>query len=535
MTVLKRLGQKAMPSFGLMILIALSSQTFGASADNIWVSTFGQGWFHETRANSGQLLAGTWYEHSLEPGRTYRIEFTVNDIRGRMSLLVGDNPAVTINSRGDYSYDFRISENGNRRMLFRTQSDNVMSSVSGIAVNPRWSSTTTTSSSGSTGAAPRGHYISFARTRNLNYEVSRVLDSPNRSWSDFALQRARQLQRAFQTPGVKGFWMPFDWGDVEVRDGVYDWRLIDANMDVARRFGMKLLVKIGDRSFDGSNPLPGYFPSRYRLWSTGNGKSGYVAKRWDPYVYTRLIRLYRHIANRYANHAGFGGIASTETALGNIRAGDYTVAKYKSALVQIATQTQQAMSRGKFFMYVNFFRNGQHIDMRRDARVDVLNRIPKQNVIVGGPDVTPDRFGMPGSATSFRVHARRNMQNLGQFCHAQHVDQGMGRVNVKSNRARDDFRSRVNNLRRQESQSWYNGSPAIVQFDDLRDPQGRRVDRHPQWVLGQLWQPEELLAFGDRNFGCDYFIWHYREHPRWNEFGWEDIRPVIMNNQYFYM
>jgi hypothetical protein len=329
--------------------------------------------------------------------------------------------------------------------------------------------------------------------------------------------------------------MSFDWGDVEVGDGVYDWRAIDANMAVARRYGLKMLVMIGDRSFDRSNIMPRYFPSRYVYWSQGHGNAGFVAKRWDPYVYNRLIRLYRHIANRYANHPAFGGIATSETALGTISAGDYTVAKYKSSLVQVATQTQGFLSRGKLFFYMNFIQDGQNLDMNKDARVDVLRRIPRHSIVVGGPDITPDVAGMPGSVNSYRVHARKRMPNLQQFCHLQHVDQGFRGLNLKTNRHRDEYRQRIATLRNRESRAWFDGRPGVYERDDLRDPQGRRVDRHPAWTVGQPWGLDELLDFGTRNYDCQYVIWHYREHPGWNEFGWDDVRPLILGNQYFYM
>jgi hypothetical protein len=319
-----------------------------------------------------------------------------------------------------------------------------------------------------------------------------------------------------------------------VGDGRYDWRLLDANMAVARRYGLKFLIKVADRSFDGSNIMPGYFPSQYVLWTYGNGNAGYVSKRWDPYVYNRMIRLYRAIANRYAAETAFGGIATTETAVGSVPGSDYSLDAYRTALVQIATQTQSSMPRGKLFLYLNFLKGGDDVDMNKDARVDLLERIPHTVLVVGAPDITPDVAGMPGNTSSYRIHARKNLSLLPQFCHLQHVDQGLGGRNVKSNLYRQEFFDGVAAIRDREAKPWFNGTPAVFEFDDLRDPNGHRVNLHPSWVVGNLWQPNELFRFGRRNFDCDYVIWHYRDYPRWNEFGWDDVRPVILNNQYFY-
>ncbi len=72
------------------------------------------------------------------------------------------------------------------------------------------------------------------------------------------------------------------------------------------------------------------------------------------------------------------------------------------------------------------------------------------------------------------------------------------------------------------------------ELDDLRDPAGQRTELHPSHVLGQLWSLEELFAYGQRNFDCDYTFWHFREFPNHGEYGWPDTRSVILSNPYFY-
>ena len=136
------------------------------------------------------------------------------------------------------------------------------------------------------------------------------------------MDRAREIEAALETPGVKGFSVRLDWKALEVGDGRYDWRAMDANMAVARRYGLKYVVQVGTRSFDGTNPMPNYFPNQYSIWSSSRGMSGFVAKLWDPWVYNRLIRLYKAIANRYGNDQAFGGIATSETAVGNLSGGN---------------------------------------------------------------------------------------------------------------------------------------------------------------------------------------------------------------------
>ena len=527
-----RLGQWARDSFGLMTLLAFSAQTL--AADNIWQSTFGQRWFYEVRSYSGEVLAGTWWESSLTPGNTYQITFNVKNVQGKIGLLVGNNAVVSIDNPGDYSFDFNVSEGGKRRIIFKTLSNDVVASVNGIAVSPKWTAPASPSDGSGGNWLPKGHYLSFDRERNLKTEMMQPVDQPWTVQSNYHMNVARDLDEALRTPGVKGMYMAFDWRTVEVGDGKFNWTLIDDNMEVARKYGLKLIVKISDRSFDGRNVMPAYFPSQYVLWTTGGGKSGFTAKRWDPWVYNRTIRLYKAMARRYADNSGFGGIATTETATGNFSSGDYTLAKYRTALTQIVTQTQAALTRGRLFFYMNFIKGGDSSDMNKDARVSLLRDLPHGSLVVGGPDVTPDVAGMPRSVSAYRVHVRKQMPWVSQFCHLQHVDHGQGGINVKSNRYRQEYFDEVARVRERERQYWFKGKPAVFEFDDLRDPNGKQVSLHPNWVLGQLWTPNELFSFGTRNFGCEYFFWHWREHPKWNEFSWPDVKPLVLNNQYFY-
>lgn len=379
----------------------------------------------------------------------------------------------------------------------------------------------------------RGHYLSFDRHRDLRSELVDVLADPD-STTKYRMRIASALDEALRTPGVRGIAMSFAWRDLEVGDGVYDWTVLDRNMDVARDYGLVFVVTVADRSFNGSRVTPDYLPERYVLKSRGSRTHGYLAKRWDPYVYNRLIRLYRAIAERYADHPGFGGIATSETATGNFVGGDYTAEQYQDALAAIVTETQQALTRGKLFLYLNFLKGGEKIDMNEDGRVALLRRVPHEKLVVGAPDLTPDVQGMVRSVTPYRIHVRKTMPDLEQLCHLQHVDQGLEGINVKSNAARADYRRAVTSLRERQSRIRAAGEAAAIESDDLLDAKGQVIDRHPDAELGTLWRPEELFAFGRRNFDCDYFLWHYREFARPNEIQWPEIRDVIERHRCFY-
>lgn len=527
------LGRRAAMPVGVLLLCALPVSAF---AENIWKATFGQAWFWESRSSANQAIAGTWWEASLTPGATYQISFEVNHLSGSAGLYVGGRSRIGINRTGWHSYEFNIWKDGPRKMMFTSGSNNMTLGVRKIVVKRKWGSGGSASPAGNGGAMPKGHYLAFSRDRNLKTEMLDLIDNPRTAQSGWHLDMAREIHDGLTTPGIRGFQIRLDWKNLEVGDGRFDWRMMDGNMAVARRLGLKYIVQVATRTFDGSNPMPGYFPKQYSIWWQGNGQSGYVAKLWDPWVYNRLIRLYKAIAARYSGDAAFGGIATDETALGNLSGGNYSYWKYRTALIEIATKTQSALKHGRLFMYMNFVKGGDNYDMRKDGRVDIVRNIPQYAVAVGGPDITPDLPGMVGNMASYRIHLRKNYPQVEQFCHAMHIDQGAGNVNRKSNTQRRAFADTVRQVRQRESQSWFDGQRAIFEFDDLRDPNGKRVDYHPDWVLGKLWAPAETFAYATRNFRCDYFLWNFRDSMFANQTGywWPDVRPVVVNNQYYY-
>ncbi len=514
--------EKAGLAATLLLALMFPLQALG----NVWLDSFGQKWFYEVRGLSGKVLAGSWYNPALAKGKSYNISFDVTSMQGRMALYAGDSEPVVIDSTGHQSINFSIAGGGKQRMVFTSSSTNVVAGVSNIVV-------TQTGQAQASGGPPRGHYLSFARERNIQEEVIDVLAQP---WNASGYHRniANNLHGALTTPGVKGFQVTFDWRTIETGDGVYNWRLMDENIAAAEHYGLAFIVKILDRSFDGSNVLPAYFSSSRMVWATGGGNAGFVAKRWDPWVYTRIIRLYKAIANRYDGNPAFGGIATTESALGNFSGGEYSLTKYKTALKAIVSQTQNALSNGRLFWYLNFVRGDNSADMNKSARVELATTVPHQALALGGPDVTPDVSGMPGSVSSYRIRVRKRSPDLDQFCHLQHVDLGLSGRNVKGNSKRQSFLNQIARVRERESQPYFNGTPAVFEKDDLRNPAGIKVDLHPSWVLGDHWTPEELFGFADRNFHCDYVFWNYVDNAGSEMFGWPDLRPIVINTQYLY-
>ena len=526
----------------LLVLLALPA----AANANVWRDSFGKQWFYANVANSGKLAAGAWWESDLKPGNTYTISFRVTKLNGAIGLYVGGRSMIRIDNTGSYTFDFAIQSNAPRRMVFTAQQNNTTVAVSEIRVVERSSSSDGGDGGGGGGGGgdsgsdgnsmPKGHYLNFSRERNLEKEMLNYIDDPSISPSNWHMGIAEDMHDALTMRAVKGFSVHVPWRSLETSDNRFNWILLDANMRVARRLNKKFIVKITTRSFNDSNPVPSYFPSSQSVWNGG----GFTAKLWDKWTYNRLIRLHEKIIDRYGSDSAFGGIATSETSVGNVSSGNYSLSSYRNALTEMANRTQSALreaGNGRFFWYLNFVRGGDSANLRQDVRVNLLkNDVEHDALAIGGPDITPDAGGMPGSVNGYRIHTRKTMSDVDQFCHLQHADQGQGGTNRKSNRSRRDYQEKVDRWRAREEQPWFDGPRAIFEFSELLLSRGSPVQLHPDSVLGQLWHPSEIFDFADRNFQCDYFFWNYREnvHNRQDEFWWEDIQPIIRNNEYFY-
>ena len=536
-------GYRARGVIGL-ILLTLAA---GSAQANLWHAAQGQRWFYEVRQGGGELMAGRWWQPLLEPGKRYRMTFHAKRLDGVIGVRLGAGPLIEIDRIGDHSYEFDVEAGAPRRLLFtsvrRVDQDNdgslgnnpIVATITGISVTEAAASPPPPPPppGNAGGLPPKGHYLSFSRERNLKTEMLDLIDDPASARSDFHLRIATDIADAFRVPGVKGFVVEYPWRSLEPGDGRFDWQSLDDNMTVAERFGLRFIVKVQDKSFDGSNVLPAYFPGSQVLTATGGGKTGVLARRWDPYVYERAIRLYRAIGDRYGQRAGFGGIMTTETATGTFSGGGYSVAAYRNALTQIIERTQPALGNGVLFLALNFLPDDVSRDMNRDGRVSLVQNARADHLAIGGPDITPDASGMPGSNNSYRKHLRGTRPGLRQYCHLQHTDQGRGGRNKRSNANRNTFFDHVERVREREAGPYFSGTPATFVFDDLRDRAGNRVDRHPAADVGALWHPRDVFDFAMRNFDCDYGIWHYREniHGNTTEFWWPDIRPIIESRQ----
>lgn len=275
-------------------------------------------------------------------------------------------------------------------------------------------------------------------------------------------------------PNVIGMQRRYSWKDLEPRQGVYDFSKPQADMDFLARQGMRLIIVVEDKSFDGSIPLPLYMDS-YNLPNEGK-VSGYTAKRWDPYVVTRFKALFAAMGKKFDTQPYFEGVGIQETSLGLpksvLTAQNYTPERYRDALVNVISGAAQSFPTSRVFWYMNFLPGHQ------SYLADIATAVAHHGVVMGGPDVLPDDSLLANMVYPLYSQFKGKIK---LFC--------------------------------------------SVQFDSYR-----HLHADPT-ATTKYWTPNELLRFSRDKLHVNYLIWNRttRPIPR-DSYHWPNAVPIIVEN-----
>ncbi|MBN2049624.1 MAG: hypothetical protein JW760_04210 [Spirochaetales bacterium] len=211
-------------------------------------------------------------------------------------------------------------------------------------------------------------------------------------------------------PAVRGVNKRYFWRMLEPEKGVYDFSLLEADLEYLESRGKQLVVFLMDKSFSSRKVLPDYL-SEYAVASEGNG---YSPIRWDPFFIDRLLSLGKALSERFDSHPNFEGLAVQESSL-DISSEDserlgYTPEAYRDGLITLLTGLQRALPESHVFWYSNF------LPGNNDYLYDVADTIADYGVFMGGPDILPyHRYLSRVSYPMYRTYRKR----LTLFCCAQ--------------------------------------------------------------------------------------------------------------------
>lgn len=293
---------------------------------------------------------------------------------------------------------------------------------------------------------------------------------------------AQQMIAAIK-PGVVGMQRIYNWSELDTSkyvNGVlvssYDFSKIQADLNLLSGQGMRLIVRVSDKTFSNNYPTPQYLqdPKYTQPNQNSNNKNGYTAVRWHPFVVARFIALLDAMGRQFDSQPYFEGIGIPETALGfsstTLNANGYTPERYRDALISTLKSASLSFPTSRVFWYMNFLvRNQGYI-------ADIATAVAPYDVVMGGPDVLPDNSGLVNRAYPFYTQFQGKMKLFGSIQNDSYRALHMDRTKYKTKYwtpmemfryARDDlhvdyvFWNKVSRANPSDSYQWSNAIPVI--------------------------------------------------------------------------
>lgn len=203
-------------------------------------------------------------------------------------------------------------------------------------------------------------------------------------------QPARSLEKHLDSPAIRGVKVVYPWRDLEVREGVYDFSRLEADLAVAKKHNKQLFLSLMEKSWGvGSNPPRAKLPAPDYLLDDAKYRGGVVplagaraqiAAIWRPAVMERLAVLVRELGRRFDGEPAFEGISTDETAcdLGRQEEG-FTPSSQLAAWKAYATVLREAFPHSTTLIYLNWFPRAEELAAHCAAI----------GVGFGGPDIVP--------------------------------------------------------------------------------------------------------------------------------------------------
>ena len=207
--------------------------------------------------------------------------------------------------------------------------------------------------------------------------------------------------------GVDGFQVKYTWKQLEQGKDNYIFNDIRADLALVKSRGKKLFIQIQDSSFSlRFVPVPKYLqqdPTYHgglaNQMDGPDGKPehakpyGYVARRWDPAVRGRFLKLLFALGKEFDGK--IEGINLPETAIDVPSTGPhvpsgYTPKIYRDALIETMAAMKKAFAKSTPMMYANFMPEsgpaGEPVLLR-----SLYDKAAELGVAMGGPDLLPNR------------------------------------------------------------------------------------------------------------------------------------------------
>ncbi|WP_396220993.1 hypothetical protein [Gemmatimonas sp.] len=221
----------------------------------------------------------------------------------------------------------------------------------------------------------------------------------------FRRDHARVADTSFlQHPQLVGAQLTYTWRELEPTPDQYAFDGIRERLTFLTAHGKRLFLQLQDVSFSETMVTPDYLRAdtayhggiarKYEAGPDGVARfDGWVARRWDPAVRARYVRLLAALAHEFDGR--IEGVVLAETSIGfddpaQVPSG-YTPDVYAAGVRDLLTAARAAFQQSCVVLYANFMPGEALPDQDRGFLRGVHTHAAAIGAGVGGPDVLPYR------------------------------------------------------------------------------------------------------------------------------------------------
>ena len=261
----------------------------------------------------------------------------------------------------------------------------------------------------------------------------------------FGRDRSRISEDVFlRIPSVVGAQLKYTWRELEPERDVYNLRLILDDLAYLEQHGKRLFIQLQDVSFEETIinvpdyllDDPAFGGGVARQYEYDNDEEawigeGWVARRWDPSVRERFVRLLRALGE--ALDGRIEGLNLPETAIGlggaELQPPGFSPQHYADGIKAIMTAAREAFRRSQVIQYANFMPGEALPGADNGYLRSIYDHADASRIGVGGPDLLPHRRGQ--QTHSLPLIAARGPNTIAglavQWGNLEDVDHATGR------------------------------------------------------------------------------------------------------------
>jgi len=235
-------------------------------------------------------------------------------------------------------------------------------------------------------------------------------DRPPKNFIYFGMERSRISEAGFlETESIVGAQLKYRWKELEPERDRYDLQPILEDLAFLEQHGKALFVQLQDVSFEEAivnvpdylRDDPAFGGGVARQYSFDDEDEmvpiaeGWVARRWDPAVRARFIKLLQVLARELDGR--IEGLNLRETSIGFGDSGElhppgFTYQSYYEGVEILMTGARDAFQRSHVIQYANFMPGEELPENDHGYLRGIYEHADTIGAGVGGPDLLPHRW-----------------------------------------------------------------------------------------------------------------------------------------------